>query len=112
MGYRIEITENKVNEMSEIVEKMLKNGGKLMHCIDEMREDKYGRMGHRSPMPAYRDNWAEDDDDRYGERHGGRRGDCYRYLYYTLRWGEISNSLQSFYHGKIQNTTRRLRNEA
>lgn len=36
MGYMIEITENKVNEMSELVEKMLKYGGKLMHCIDEM----------------------------------------------------------------------------
>lgn len=29
MGYMIEITENKVNEMSELVEKMLKYGGKL-----------------------------------------------------------------------------------
>lgn len=27
MGYMIEITENKVNEMSELVEKMLKYGG-------------------------------------------------------------------------------------
>lgn len=41
MGYMIEITENKVNEMSELVEKMLKYGGKLMHCIDEMGDDKY-----------------------------------------------------------------------
>lgn len=79
MGYMIEITENKVNEMSELVEKMLKYGGKLMHCIDEMGDDKYGRMGHRSPMPDYRDNWDDDDDDRYDERHGGRRGGGYRY---------------------------------
>ena len=50
-----------------------------MHCIDEMGDDKYGRMGHRSPMPDYRDNWDDDDDDRYGERHGGRRGGGYRY---------------------------------
>ena len=62
MGYMIEITENKVNEMSELVEKMLKYGGKLMHCIDEMGDDKYGRMGHRNPMPDYRDNWDDDDD--------------------------------------------------
>lgn len=41
-------------------------------------DDKYGRMGHRNPMPDYRDNW-DDDDDRYGERHGGRRGGGYRY---------------------------------
>ena len=104
MGYMIEITENKVNEMSELVEKMLKYGGKLMHCIDEMGDDKYGRMGHRNPMPDYRDNW-DDDDDRYGERHGGRRGGGYRNWYYTLRWGEISTSFKSFYYGKIQNTT-------
>lgn len=49
-----------------------------VHRIDEMGDDKYGRMGHRNPMPDYRDNW-DDDDDRYGERHGGRRGGGYRY---------------------------------
>lgn len=82
MGYMIEITENKVNEMSELVEKMLKYGGKLMHCIDEMGDDRGERMGRRSPMQDYRDNWKnydDDDDDRYDERRGGRRSGGYRY---------------------------------
>ena len=82
MGYMIEITESKVNEMSELVEKMLKYGGKLMHCIDEMGDDRSERMGRRSPMQDYRDNWKnydDDDYDRYDERRGGRRSGGYRY---------------------------------
>ena len=82
MGYMIEITESKVNEMSELVEKMLKYGGKLMHCIDEMGDDRSERMGRRSPMQDYRHNWKnydDDDDDRYDERRGGRRSGGYRY---------------------------------
>lgn len=76
----IEITESKVNEMSELVEKMLKYGGKLMHCIDEMGDERSERMGRRSPMQDYRDNWKNyDDDDRYDERRGGRRSGGYRY---------------------------------
>lgn len=49
MGYMIEITENKVNEMSELVEKMLKYGGKLMHCIDEMGDDEVWTNGSQKP---------------------------------------------------------------
>ena len=78
----IEITENKVNEMSELVEDMLMCGGKLMHCLENMGSGR-SRMGRRSPMPDYRDKWNDDEDydeDRYGERHGGgRRGGGYRY---------------------------------
>lgn len=82
MGYMIEITENKVSEMSGLVEKMLMCGGKLMHCLEDMG-DRHSRMNRRSPMPDYRDKWNDDDyddDDRYDERHGnGRRGGGYRY---------------------------------
>lgn len=82
MGYIIEITENKVNEMSELVEDMLMCGGKLMQCLENMGNGR-NRMGRRSPMPDYRDKWNDDegyDEDRYGERHGGgRRGGGYRY---------------------------------
>lgn len=72
MGYMIEITESKFDELAENAEKMLRYGGKLMSCIDGMRN---GRMGERSPMRDYRD-WQErekwdDDDYRQGERHGG-----------------------------------------
>ena len=78
----IEITENKVSEMSELVEKMLMCGGKLMHCLEDMGSERGSRMGRRSPMPDYRDmdKWNDyNDDDRYDERHGGRRGGGYRY---------------------------------
>lgn len=77
----IEITENKVNEMSELVEDMLMCGGKLMHCLENMGNGR-SRIGRRSPMPDYRDKWNDDDydEDRYDERHGGsRRGGGYRY---------------------------------
>lgn len=77
----IEITDSKVNEMSELVEDMLMCGGKLMHCLENMGNGR-NRMGRRSPMPDYRDKWNDDDydEDRYDERHGGgRRGGGYRY---------------------------------
>lgn len=79
MGYMIEITEDKVSTMSELAEKMLQYGGKLMSCISELEDSRNGRMGRRSPMPDYRDKWNDYDDDRYDERHGGRRNGGYRY---------------------------------
>lgn len=44
---KIIITEDKRNEMSELCEKMLHYGGKLMSCIESIEEDEgYGeRMG-------------------------------------------------------------------
>ena len=45
MGYMIEISDSKVDKMSELAEKMLKYGGKLMQCIEEMSEES--NMGHR-----------------------------------------------------------------
>lgn len=78
MGYMIEITESKFDELSENVEKMLKYGGKVMSCIDSMKRE---RMGERMPMPDYRDDWRNERDredwqeeDRYGGRYSGRYG--------------------------------------
>lgn len=79
MGYMIEITEDKFDELSENVEKMLRYGGKVMSCIDGMRRE---RMGERMPMPDYRDDWRNERDDhddwrendRYGERRYSGRG--------------------------------------
>ena len=71
----IEITESKMDELAENAEKMLRYGGKVMSCIDNLRHDG-GRMGERSPMRDYRDMRRDDDwddDGRYGERYGGRR---------------------------------------
>ena len=52
----IEISESKVEKMSDYAEKMLRYGGKLMQCIEELSEGE--GMGER---------WDEDrryDDDR------------------------------------------------
>lgn len=47
----IEITEDKFDGLYESAEKMLKYGGKLMHCLDELKSDRYGE---RNRMPDYR----------------------------------------------------------
>ena len=59
--YVIEITEDKFDGLYENAEKMLKYGGKLMNCLEEVRNDRYGE---RNRMPDYRDR---------GERRGGMR---------------------------------------
>lgn len=61
----IEITESKVEKMSDYAEKMLKYGGKLMQCIEELSEGE--GMGRRDREREY-----DDDDDRYDEM--GERG--------------------------------------
>lgn len=87
--YMIEISENKYEELVENAEKMLRYGGKMMSCLDRLHESG-GRMGERSPMSDYRDDWRrnearyerdqDDDDGRYGERYGGGyRGSGRRY---------------------------------
>lgn len=76
-GYMIEIEREKQTEMAECAEKILKYGGKLMQCIEELGEDEqngrigsrmgyrqgvrgtgpYGRrMGYREEMPDYRED--------------------------------------------------------
>lgn len=78
MSYMIEITENKVSEMSELVEDMLMCGGKLMSCLEKLGNGR-SRLGHRMPIADYRDRWNNDkyeNEDRY-ERENRRDG--YRY---------------------------------
>ena len=58
----IRIEEGKKDKMSEYAEKMLKYGGKLMQCIEELGE---GSMGNRDDDD---DDW--DDDDDMGMRDG------------------------------------------
>lgn len=70
MGYMVEITENKFDELVDNCEEMVRAGGKVMKCSDSLKRE---RMGNRMPMPDCRDKW--DDEDRYGERrYYGRRG--------------------------------------
>ena len=68
----IQIEESKLDKMSEYAEKMLKYGGKLMSCIEEMSEES--GMGERGRM-NYRDEGRQSYG-RYGNRGGyGNRED-------------------------------------
>lgn len=69
----IKIEESKVDKLSEYCEKMLKAGGKMMQCLEELSEEGYGERDD--------DDWEEDDDEmgmregyREGYRGGGRGG--------------------------------------
>lgn len=75
---RIYIEESKKDKMSEYAEKMLRYGGKLMQCIEELGEDN---MGER---------YIEDDEeDEMGERYG-KRGGAYgnRYGNRASKWAD------------------------
>jgi hypothetical protein len=103
MGYVIEISDSKVDKMSEYVEDMLWAGGELMHCLEKMKgESGYGEregyshegrsyrkdmMGSRYGMRSRYDNYGQrgdygykddddwDEDEMMGERRGRRRRD-------------------------------------
>lgn len=63
----IKITESKKEKMADYAEKMLRYGGKLMQCLDELDE---GSMGERDDDD---DDW--DDEDMMGYRNGGGMGE-------------------------------------
>ena len=65
MATIIEIQEDKMQHLSEYAEKVLKYGGKLMQCIEEMEtKSKYNEYsGHERPKRRERDSWY--DDERY-----------------------------------------------
>lgn len=66
----ITIDESKKEKMSEYAEKMLKYGGKLMQCIEELEDEDYGERYEERYGERYDDY---DDDEEYGMR-GGRGG--------------------------------------
>lgn len=74
--YMIEITEDKVESLKENAEKMLRYGGKVMQCLDELSNDSRSGERHGDYMD-YREMTRgrdRDGDGRYGERwYGGRR---------------------------------------
>lgn len=49
MAYMIEISESKMDKMSEYMGKVLKYGSKVMECLDDISNGGYGerRMGYR-----------------------------------------------------------------
>ena len=92
----IEISESKMDKLSEHIEQGLRHMGKAMQCVDEwMSEKGMGERrgyGNRSPYVSrygggsmgYRDDddWDEMDeryDDEMGERRGRRRRSNGRY---------------------------------
>lgn len=76
----IEITENKMSDLYEYAEKMLKYGGKMMSCLEDLKENK--SMGHHGYGNRYDMNehgygerdWEDDEDSGYGNHMGERRG--------------------------------------
>lgn len=79
MGYVIEITESKVDKMSEYVEDMLWAGGELMHCLEKMKgEHGYGERGSGRSGGSYGSRYGmRSRYDNYGMRGdmGGYRDD-------------------------------------
>lgn len=76
--YMIEISESKVGKMTDYAEKMLRYGGKLMQCLDELEGNEFGeRSGSRGGSYGNRYNEADGGMGmRYGERgsYGSRGG--------------------------------------
>lgn len=82
----IKIEEGKVDKMSDYAEKMLKYGGKLMSCIEELSEGGYGErdddddddwedMGMREQGGNYGGNYGNRGErGGYGERRSRRTG--------------------------------------
>ena len=63
--YMVEISENKVEKMSDYAEKMLRYGGKLMQCLEELSEGE--SMGQRE---YDEDDYDDDEMGEYGNRGG------------------------------------------
>lgn len=63
----VEITENKFDELVDNCEEMVRAGGKVMKCLDSLKQE---RMGER--MPDYRDDWRREREERE-ERENRRR---------------------------------------
>lgn len=79
--YMIEITEDKVSKMSEYAEKMLRYGGKLMQCLDELEGGEYGEREHEGrSYPHHEGSYSSrygmrSRYDNYGDRYMGYRDD-------------------------------------
>lgn len=73
----IQIEESKVTKMSEYAEEMLRAGGKLMQCIEELSS---GEMGERSRYGNR--GWRDDMNERRSGGYPGEMGERGRYMRY------------------------------
>ena len=62
--YMVEITEHKLEALTEHVEKSLKYLGKVMSCLDEMK--------HKSHYNEHQEEDYDDDEEFIEERYGNR----------------------------------------
>ena len=61
MATIIEIQEDKLQCLSEYAEKVLRYGGKLMQCIDELEnKSKYNEYYGREHKPREKERWEEE----------------------------------------------------
>lgn len=74
MGYIIEISDSKIDKMSEYVEDMLWAGGELMHCLEKIKgEQGYGHRGGygmRSGQGSQGGRYSGGSQGSYGSRGG------------------------------------------
>lgn len=93
----LQITPRKKEKMSELVEGILHDAGKLMQCVENLGESedfgerRYGRIGERQGGMGMRssnrymgmraDDDMDDEDEEMGQRenYGDRRRRRYRY---------------------------------
>jgi len=78
MAKVIEITESKVDKMSNLVEDMLLAGGELMHCLTKLSDEMYGERGGNTGgggMSGNRGSYV--DRSRYAGMSGNRMSDDY-----------------------------------
>lgn len=71
--YMIEITEDRLQSMTEHVEKGLKHLGKLMQCLESLAEETSGAYGEKGRLGLRKSNrYNEDEDYRENERYINR----------------------------------------
>ena len=67
MATIIEIQENKLQHLSEYAEKVLRYGGKLMQCLEDLEsKSRYNEYHGTTPRRHERDHW---DDEHYINRY-------------------------------------------
>lgn len=76
----IQISEEKMDKMSDLTEAMLRAGGQLMSCLDELSGgDGYGNRSDDERWRREEERRRREMDDDYGNRYDGGRygGDGY-----------------------------------